>query len=171
MSKFELFQGDITACDVDVIVNAANVSLLGGGGVDGAIHSKAGPELLEECRTLGGCQTGGAKITNGYRLTAKHVIHTVGPIWRGGRGQESELLGSCYQRCLELASEFDIKSIAFPCISTGIYHFPKEDAAEIAVTTVNKFIKEQAGIEKVIFVCFNKEDFEIYLNLLKPMET
>jgi O-acetyl-ADP-ribose deacetylase (regulator of RNase III) len=162
MERVELMQGDITKLEVDAIVNAANTSLLGGGGVDGAIHRAAGPQLLEECRTLNGCPTGDAKITRGYQLPAKYVIHAVGPRWRDGRHGEAELLASAYRRSLEIAAEHGVKSIAFPNISTGIYGFPKEEAAEIAITTVEKFLKEHPEIEKVIFVTFDAENYGIY---------
>jgi len=161
----EVILGDITRCDVDAIVNAANRSLCGGGGVDGAIHRAAGPGLLKECRTLGGCPTGEAKITKGYRLSARYVIHTAGPVWAGGHKKEPEFLRSCYQKCLELARDNELTSIAFPCISTGIYRFPKEKAAEIAVETVKSFGSSGSVPEKVIFVCFSKEDYDIYRSL------
>ena len=163
-SKIEVVEGDITALEVDAIVNAANSSLLGGGGVDGAIHRAAGPGLLAECRTLGGCDTGDAKVTSGHDLTAGYVIHTVGPVWRGGDSHEDELLASCYRRSLELAKELNIKSIAFPAISTGIYGFPKQRAANIAVRQVQKNI---GALERVFFVCFDAETAEIYRKLLK----
>ena len=153
-------QGDITKLEVDAIVNAANSSLLGGGGVDGAIHRAAGPELLEECRLLHGCKTGEAKITRGYRLPARHVIHTVGPVWRGGGSGEAELLESCYRRSLELAAEHSLESIAFPAISTGIYGYPIGEAAAIAVETVRDFVKEHPL--EVTFCCFSVKDLEIY---------
>lgn len=159
-------QADITTLDVDVIVNAANSSLLGGGGVDGAIHRAAGPELLAECRTLNGCKTGDAKITKAYRLPARHVIHTVGPVWNGGGKGESEKLASCYRRSLELAAQHDLKSIAFPGISTGVYRFPADQAAEIAVETVRTFLTEShAGID-VTFCCFSERDLALYRELL-----
>ena len=159
-------QGDITKQKVDAIVNAANSSLLGGGGVDGAIHRAAGPELLEECRRLGGCQTGEARITRGYRLPASHVIHTVGPVWHGGRHGEEELLRSCYWNSLKLAEENGVKSIAFPSISTGAYRFPIERASRIAVETVRGCLEKSRVIERVVFVCFSYDDFEVYLNQL-----
>lgn len=160
-------QGDITKQKVDAIVNAANTSLLGGGGVDGAIHRAAGAGLVAECRRLGGCATGDAKITQGYRLPAKHVIHTVGPVWGGGARGEDELLASCYRRSLEVAVENGVKTIAFPCISTGVYGFPQDRAARVAVREVRKFLDEHPSIEKVVFVCFLAQDFQIYSDLLK----
>jgi O-acetyl-ADP-ribose deacetylase (regulator of RNase III) len=166
MDRIELYQGDITKLNVDAIVNAANTSLLGGGGVDGAIHMTAGPQLLEECRTLGGCSTGQAKITKGYSLPAKWVIHTVGPVWRGGLRQEDFLLASAYCRSLELAKKYEMKTLAFPNISTGIYGFPKERAAHIAVDEVRSFLASNTFPEKVIFCVFDPENFEIYQRLL-----
>ena len=161
-NTIEIIQGDITKLEVDAIVNAANKSLLGGGGVDGAIHRGAGPKLLEECRTLNGCETGQAKITKGYNLPAKHVIHTVGPVWRGGGNKEDVLLANAYKNSLRVAVENGLKTIAFPNISTGIYGFPKEKAAAIAIKTVKGFIGDHPEIEKVIFVCFDRENYEIY---------
>ena len=166
-NRIELVSADITTLEVDAIVNAANNSLLGGGGVDGAIHRAAGPALLEECRTLNGCATGEAKITKGYNLPAQHVIHTVGPVWHGGNDREDELLAGCYRNCLRLAREYGLRSIAFPAISTGVYGFPKQKAAAIAV---RETIKELAGndqLEKVTFVCFDQDTKDVYVNALE----
>jgi O-acetyl-ADP-ribose deacetylase (regulator of RNase III) len=165
--RVELIKGDITLFEVDAIVNAANTSLLGGGGVDGAIHSAAGPELLAECLELHGCETGKAKITGGYRLKAKHIIHTVGPIWYGGYRDEPETLASCYQASLALAKEKKLKKIAFPGISTGIYGFPKDLAALIAVNETKRFLSKNKYPEKVIFVAFDDENYETYRKLLE----
>lgn len=162
MNKIQLYKGDITKLEVDAVVNAANNSLLGGGGVDGAIHRAAGIELLNECKKLNGCKTGDAKITKAYNLLSKYVIHTVGPVWSDGKRNDSELLESCYKRSLETAVSNNVKSIAFPNISTGIYRFPKRIAADIAINTVKNFIQETLLIDKVIFVVFDKENFEIY---------
>jgi len=160
-TKLEVCIADITSLDVDVIVNAANTSLLGGGGVDGAIHRAAGPELLAECRTLGGCATGSAKITRGYRLKARHVIHAVGPVWGGGRRDEEALLASCYRIALELARAHNLASIAFPAISTGVYRFPPDLAARIAVGTVaSEIARERGGITRAVFCCFSPESAE-----------
>lgn len=166
MIKLSVVQSDITILEVDAIVNAANTSLLGGGGVDGAIHRAAGPELLAECRALGGCKTGEAKVTKGYRLPAEYIIHTVGPVWHGGAHHEKELLASCYRNALILARQVEAKSIAFPCISTGVYHFPKQLAAEIAVATVKETLKHNDKIIQVDFVCFANDDFQTYQTLL-----
>jgi O-acetyl-ADP-ribose deacetylase len=166
VSELQAIRGDITALRVAAIVNAANSSLLGGGGVDGAIHRAAGPELLAECRQLKGCETGDAKITKGYRLPATFVIHTVGPVWHGGAGGEPELLASCYRRSLELAAGHNLDSIAFPCISTGVYGYPVEAAAKIAVTTVRAFTLQSAVIQAVTFCCFSPGDLKIYQQLL-----
>lgn len=160
--ELKIVLGDITKSDCDAIVNAANTSLLGGGGVDGAIHRAAGPELLEECRTLHGCPTGEARITKGYRLPAKYVIHTPGPIWQGGRYGEEELLASCYRSCLELAAEHGVKRIAFPSISTGIYGFPLEKAAPIAIHTIRTFCKDHPQIEEARMVCFDQRTKAYY---------
>ena len=154
--RIAVVEGDITKLAVDTIVNAANETLLGGGGVDGAIHRAAGPQLLAECRTLNGCPTGQAKITKGYNLPAKHVIHTPGPIWSGGRRGEAELLAACYRNCLALVEQHGLKSVAFPAISTGIYRFPLEQATEIAVAEVKQFLERNDTVEKVAFVCFGK---------------
>ena len=162
-------EGDITEQKVDAIVNAANSTLLGGGGVDGAIHRAAGPRLFEECRTLGGCLTGEAKITKGYNLPAKWVIHTVGPVWHGGARREDELLASCYRTSLELAVEMGVRTIAFPAISTGVYGFPLERATAIAVSEVRSFLEENPSLEKVVFVCYGKYAYECYLNAAKDV--
>ncbi|MCC5640551.1 O-acetyl-ADP-ribose deacetylase [Nostoc sp. CHAB 5844] len=162
MKQIEIIQGDITQLSVDAIVNAANSSLLGGGGVDGAIHRAAGTELLAECRQLRGCETGEAKITKGYNLPAKWVIHTVGPVWKGGNNGEDELLASCYSHSLALAEQHQIKTIAFPAISTGVYEFPMERACKIAIAEVKKFFQQTNSLERVIFVCFGQSAFDLY---------
>jgi O-acetyl-ADP-ribose deacetylase (regulator of RNase III) len=160
-ATLEIVVTDITTLKVGAIVNAANTSLLGGGGVDGAIHRAAGPELLKECKTLGGCVTGSAKITRGYNLPARHIIHAVGPVWSGGKRGEPDLLASCYRTAVELAAEHDLSSIAFPAISTGVYRFPAERAAEIAIgTVVSELSANPRGIERVVFCCFSKESAE-----------
>jgi O-acetyl-ADP-ribose deacetylase len=165
MAELIALQGDITKQQVDAIVNAANTSLLGGGGVDGAIHRAAGPELLAACRKLHGCSTGEAKATPGFNLPAKWVFHAVGPVWHGGDHNEAILLASCYRRCLELAREHQARSIAFPAISTGVYSFPSDRAARIAVETIRSHV-DPSGVQTVTFVCFNSETLEIYNKLL-----
>ena len=162
MSRIDTLLGDITRVRADAIVNAANRTLLGGGGVDGAIHRAAGPELLAECRTLNGCETGQAKLTRGYKLPAKYVIHTPGPIWKGGDNGEKELLASSYRSCLELAVEHGCKTVAFPSISTGVYRFPLELAAPIAVKTVRDFLTDHPQLEQVTFVCFSQQVKDAY---------
>ena len=164
--KLQTIQADITTLDVDAIVNAANSSLLGGGGVDGAIHRAAGPDLVAECRMLHGCKTGEAKITKGYRLKARHIIHTVGPVWNGDQNGQPEKLRACYTNCLKIAAAQGLQSIAFPCISTGIYCFPSDLAAEIAVNTVREFLLEPSSIQTVIFCCFASADCARYETLL-----
>lgn len=169
--RISIVEGDITRLDVDVIVNAANASLLGGGGVDGAIHRVAGPQLLEECRGLDGCPTGDAKVTHGYHLPAKWVIHTVGPIWRGGAYDEEMLLASCYRRSLELAVAIHAATIAFPAISTGIFAFPKDLAARIAITTVESFLANDHNLKQVVFCCFGPDSIAAHrlaLNIADP---
>jgi O-acetyl-ADP-ribose deacetylase (regulator of RNase III) len=165
-SRIEILRGDITKLEVDAIVNAANTTLLGGGGVDGAIHRAAGPELLAECRALGGCEPGGAKITRAYRLPAHFVIHTVGPIWRGGKHGEARILADCYRNSLQLAVENEIKSIAFPAISCGAYGYPVEEAAHIAFKTTRDFLATSDEIEKVIFVVWGEAIYDAYRRLL-----
>jgi O-acetyl-ADP-ribose deacetylase (regulator of RNase III) len=164
--RLELLPTDITKLAVDAIVNAANESLLGGGGVDGAIHRAAGPELLEECRRIGGCPTGEARITRGYRLPARHVIHTVGPVWHGGRRGEAELLASCYRNSLRLAVEHGVRSIAFPAISCGVYRYPVDQAAAIAVRETRAFLDEHDSIDRVIFTCFGEDICDAYRAVL-----
>jgi len=167
MERIQVIQGDITKIEAVAIVNAANNTLLGGGGVDGAIHRAAGPELLEECRKLNGCETGKAKITKGYRLPAKYVIHTVGPIWRGGNNNEDELLASCYRNSLQLALDKGIKTIAFPSISTGADRFPVKRAAGIAMREISGFLEKNGGIDKVLMVCFDKDTMKAYMEALE----
>jgi O-acetyl-ADP-ribose deacetylase (regulator of RNase III) len=176
MTKLEILRGDITRLDVDVIVNAANSSLMGGGGVDGAIHRIAGPQLLEECMKIaaerrniphGPCPAGDAVITGAYKLPCKYIIHTVGPVWQGGRQGEAETLASCYRKSLLLASEAGLASIAFPNISTGVYGYPKDKAATVAVETVRKTLSETPGIQQIIFVCFDEENLGLYQKLLE----
>jgi len=164
--SFKIITGDITKCETTAIVNAANTSLLGGGGVDGAIHRRAGPALLAECRALHGCKTGSAKITKGYSLPAKYVLHTPGPVWHGGGHGEEAMLASCYRSCLELAAEHGLKSVAFCCVSTGEVHFPHKDAAEIAVGAVKAFLETRSPVKRVIFNVFQDLDAKIYRGLL-----
>jgi O-acetyl-ADP-ribose deacetylase (regulator of RNase III) len=168
MERIELYQGDITEMHVDAIVNAANRSLLGGGGVDGAIHRAAGPKLLEECKKLNGCETGHAKITLAYRLPSRYIIHAVGPVWHGGEIGEREQLASAYFNSLKLAKENGLKTIAFPNISTGVYHFPKQLAAEIAIQAVSRFLQNDDWLDEVTFCVYDDENFDIYNEILHP---
>lgn len=168
--RIELIEGDITKLDVDAIVNAANSSLLGGGGVDGAIHYAAGPQLVEECAKLGGCPTGEAKLTKGYRLPARHVIHTVGPIWRGGSNGEPEKLANCYRNSMKIAADNGFATIAFPAISTGVYGYPLQEAAQIAINQVIECLNEMPSIKKVIFVLFGRKNFDIYTDILSNLK-
>jgi O-acetyl-ADP-ribose deacetylase (regulator of RNase III) len=170
MTILSTIQADITQLNVDAIVNAANSSLLGGGGVDGAIHHAAGPELLAECRTLGGCPAGEARLTCGYQLQAKFVIHTVGPVWHGGTQNEAKLLASCYRESLSLAASQQLTSIAFPCISTGIFGYPPEQAAEVAIAVVRDFISVPCSLREVTFCCYSANDLAIYRSLLGNTE-
>lgn len=168
LAKIEIRQGDITRLDVDAIVNAANTKLLGGGGVDGAIHRAAGPQLLAECRTIGGCPTGEARITGGYNLPARHVIHTVGPVY-GGKPQDSQLLTNCYSNSLKLAVENNLTTIAFPAISCGVYGYPIEDACKIAVDTCGAFLKRNPSLQKIIFILFSEKDCAVYKSYIKSI--
>ena len=169
MLRLKVLQGDVTKQKVDAVVNAANRSLLGGGGVDGAIHRAAGPGLLEECRALGGCPTGGAKMTRGHRLPAKHVIHTVGPVWQGGGAGEDDLLAQCYRSCFALVEEHGLRSVAFPAISCGVYAFPVERAARIAVAEVRRFLEGNTEVERVLVVCFTEEVYDAYRGALQEL--
>jgi len=168
LDRIEVMQGDITRLDVDAIVNAANPSLLGGGGVDGAIHRAAGPDLLKECRTIGGCPTGEARITGGYKLPARHVIHTVGPVY-SGKSEDSHLLSQCYSNSLQLAAKHGIAAIAFPAISCGVYGYPVEEACKIAVDTTCGFLKDNRSITRVVFIVFSSGNFEIYSNYVRKL--
>lgn len=165
-TELTAIKADITTLKVDAIVNAANASLLGGGGVDGAIHSAAGSELLAQCRTLGGCQTGQAKLTGGYRLPARYIIHTVGPVWQGGKSGEPELLASCYRSAIAIAADKGLQSLAFPCIGTGIYGYPKAEAAKIALDAVTSALGRAPSLKKIIFCCFGADDLALYRRLL-----
>ncbi|MDC0358067.1 O-acetyl-ADP-ribose deacetylase [Oligoflexia bacterium] len=167
--RISVIQGDITQLKVDAIVNAANRSLLGGGGVDGAIHRASGPELLQACRALNGCETGEVKITAGYNLPAKWVLHAVGPVWDGGKNSEDAQLAGCYENSLALAAQQGIRTIAFPCISTGVYHFPFERACKIALRTVISFLEEETSVEKILLVCFGDQDYEEYTRIFEEM--
>jgi O-acetyl-ADP-ribose deacetylase (regulator of RNase III) len=170
MTILRAIQGDITQLNVDAIVNAANSSLMGGSGVNGAIHRAAGPELLQECRTLGGCPTGQARLTRGYRLPARHVIHAVGPMWQGGGQNEANLLASCYRESLDLASRQQLASIAFPCISTGIFGYPPEQAVEVAIAAVRHYLRTPCSLQEVIFCCFSAGDLALYQTTLARPE-
>jgi O-acetyl-ADP-ribose deacetylase len=170
-TAIRLVKGDITTLDVDAVVNAANTTLLGGGGVDGAIHYAAGPELLEECRRLKGCRTGEARITRAYRLPSRWIIHTVGPIWKGGMGNEATLLKACYENSLRLAMEKNLRSIAFPAISTGAYAYPLKEATEIAIRSVRQFAGASDALDEVVFCCYSAEHFATYKGLLGPPDT
>jgi O-acetyl-ADP-ribose deacetylase len=169
MLRLKVLRGDITKQKVDAVVNAANTSLLGGGGVDGAIHRAAGPGLLEECRALNGCPTGGAKMTRGHRLPAKHVLHTVGPVWEGAGAGEDELLAQCYRSCFALVEEHGLRSVAFPAISCGVYAFPVERAARIAVAEIKSFLEANAAVERVLVVCFSEEVYDAYRSALQEL--
>ena len=170
MHPIEVIEADITTLAVDAIVNAANESLLGGGGVDGAIHRAAGPELLEECRTIGGCPTGEARLTKGYKLPAKYVIHTVGPVWRGGNFNEDDQLAACYRHCLSIALRHQIRTIAFPAISTGAYGFPLDRAANIAATEVELFVMTYPEFDRIIFCCFGRESFQAFKDAVRALD-
>jgi len=169
MDRITIIKGDITRQNTQAIVNAANSSLLGGGGVDGAIHRAAGPQLLEECRTLNGCQTGEAKITKGYKLPAQYVIHTVGPVWHGGNHNEDQLLANCYKKSLQIALDNQIETIAFPAISTGVYHFPLERATRIAMNETKSFLENHSLPEEIMFVCFSETDYQTYQRVFSEL--